>query len=485
LNGSQRIGSTEHPLLLMNLPPSILRPAWAVILWWFAAVTAAAQLAPLTTNPRRKSTLPNIVLILADDLGYGDLGCYGQTEFETPNIDRLAREGMKFTQAYAGSTVCAPSRCALMTGRHTGRGRVRSNRQVPLAPDDVTIAEVLRTKSYRNAVFGKWALGWEGTSGHPNRQGFEEFFGYSEQGHAHDYYPSWLWRNEIQFNNWKNANGARIDYAPDWFQRAATNFLEIHEDRPFFLYFPTIIPHAHNELGTNGMEVPSLGRFATNDWPRPEKAKAAMIERLDATVGAMLDRIARSRIDAQTLIIFTSDNGPHAEGGVDPGFFRSSGPLRGIKRSLHEGGIRVPFIVRWPGHVRAGSTNDLPIAFWDVLPTIAEIVQTSRPRDLDGISFANSLLGREQKRKHDHFYWESHEKGYSQAVRFGDWKAVKEDEKSPIELYDLATDLGETNNVAAANADLVKRAQELMTASAEPWITPTNVPPALPWAKKK
>lgn len=437
------------------------------------AWTGAALMAS-PAKPSRRTTLPSIVLIVADDLGYGDLGCYGQTTIKTPNLDRLAAEGMKFTQAYAGNTVCAPSRCSLMTGKHTGHSRIRSNAQVPLEPDDVTIAEALRTAGYRTGAVGKWALGWEGTTGHPNQQGFEEYLGWLDQSHAHDYYPSFLWRNNDRFELPGNTGGRRTEYAHEWLTKFATNFVRIHEDQPFFLYLAPTLPHANNERGTNGMEVPSLGDYAREPWPGPEKGKAAMITYLDSMVGTLMADLKRRKIDEDTLVIFTSDNGPHQESGVKPAFFQSSGPLRGIKRDLTEGGIRVPFIARWTGQIRAGVTNSQPIAFWDVLPTLAEIGRAAKPRKLDGISFAPSLFGRKQTNQHDFFYWEFHERGYQKAARTGDWKGLKLAPDKPLELFDLATDLGETNNVAAAHPEIVAKIEDYLATAADEFVAVTN-----------
>lgn len=447
----------------------ISRPLFAALLLAWAGPLWASP-----AKPSRRTTLPSIVLIVADDLGYGDLGCYGQTKIKTPNLDRLAAEGMKFTQAYAGNTVCAPSRCSLMTGKHTGHSRTRSNAQVPLEPDDVTIAEALRTAGYRTGAVGKWALGWEGTTGHPNQQGFEQYLGWLDQSHAHDYYPSFLWRNNERFELTGNAGGKRAEYSHEWLTKFATNFVRIYEDQPFFLYFTPTIPHANNERGTNGMEVPSLGDYAKESWPGPEKGKAAMITYLDSMVGTLLADLKRRKIDEDTLILFTSDNGPHQEGGVKPAFFQSSGPLRGIKRDLTEGGIRVPFIARWPGQIRAGVTNSQPIAFWDVLPTLAEIGRAAKPRKLDGISFAPTLFGRKQTNQHEFFYWEFHERGYQKAARSGDWKGLKLAPDKPLELYNLATDPGETNNVAAANPDIVAKIEDYLAKAADEFIAVTN-----------
>lgn len=439
----------------------------------FAVVAAA----PEDRNPRRNATTPNVVLIVADDLGYGDLGCYGQNDIKTPNLDRLAAEGMRFTQAYAGNTVCAPSRCTLLTGRDSGHGRVRSNVQIPLEPGDFTLGDLARRSGYRTAAFGKWALGWEGSTGHPNRRGFDEWFGYLDQSHAHEYYPAYLWRNEEVRPLPGNQGSVRRDYAPDWFDRAATNFIRIYEDKPFFLYFASTLPHANNELGTNGMEVPSLGIYRDRPWPAPEKAKAAMITRLDASVGRIMDDLRARRIDQDTVVLFTSDNGPHSEGGVHANFLHSSGPLRGIKRDLYEGGLRVPLIVRWPGHIKPGTTSDRPVAFWDVLPTLAALLQTNLPVKTDGLSFLAPLEGKEAQATHDHFYWEFHEQGYQRAVRVGDWKAIDLGEGKPFELYNLAEDPAEKRECSMAHPEVVARLKEVMRTAADPFIQPEEKSP--------
>lgn len=443
---------------------------------WLATLLIPVLFSPPANaaRPSRPSTLPNIILIVADDLGYGDLGSYGQTRIRTPNLDQLAAEGMQFTHAYAGNTVCAPSRCALITGKHTGRTRIRSNAQVPLEPDDITVAEVLRTVGYRSGIVGKWGLGWEGTTGHPNQQGFEEFFGYLEQRHAHDYYPVFLWRNSMPFFLPGNQDGRRTDYSPAWILRTATNFVRISEDRPFFLYLAPTLPHANNERGVLGMEVPDLGEYAKETWPDPEKRKAAMITYLDAMVGSVMADLRKRHLDDLTLVIFTSDNGPHAESGVKPAFFNSSGPLRGIKRDLYEGGIRVPLIAWWPGKIKAGSTNDRPVAFWDILPTFAEIAGATAPKGIDGTSFAASMFGRKPDRAAGQFYWEFHERGYQQAARIGDWKSVRLAPGQPIELYNLKADPGETNDVAGANPAMVKEMETWFAKAALPWNPPAD-----------
>jgi arylsulfatase A-like enzyme len=429
-------------------------------------------------------TRPNIIFIQADDLGYGDLSCYGQRKFRTPNIDRLAAEGMRFTQYYAGSTVCAPSRSALMTGQHTGHTRIRGNARHPLLPEDVTVAETLKSAAYKSALIGKWGLGEAGTTGVPNRQGFDYFFGYLNQRHAHNYYPTFLWRNEkrIDLRNLvpdEDAEGSgvssnRVDYAHDLMAEEALKFIEGNGGGPFFLYLAFTIPHANNEAKNKGMEVPDLGEFASEDWPDQEKAKAAMITRLDRDVGRLMALLKKLGIDDNTLVFFTSDNGPHREGGADPDFFDSNGPLRGIKRDLYEGGIRVPMIARWPKRIKAGAKSDQVWAHWDLLPTLAEVAGVKPPTDIDGVSMFNALRGRRQ-RDHEFLYWEFHERGFSQAARMGDWKAVRKSPDSPLELYDLKTDLGEQNDVAVKHSEVVKKIEEyLRTARTESELWPTK-----------
>ncbi len=461
------------------------RPRVAIVLALFAVFTASllAQQSgiPASIQRRRANPRPNIVLIVADDLGWGDVGAYGQDRIRTPNIDRMAREGMKFTAAYAGTTVCAPSRCALMTGRHSGHGRIRSNVQVPLVPDDVTIAETLRAVGYKTFAIGKWAMGWEGTTGHPNRQGFDEFLGFLEQLDAHNYFPPRLWRNGEAFDLQASANGGRGEYAPDLFTIGATNAIRISVEKPFFLYLAPTLPHANNERGTNGMEHPGPGRYAAEPWPLPERGKAEMISRLDDMVGKVLDALRTRQLERDTLVLFTSDNGPHAESGVDPSFHRSSGPFRGIKRDLYEGGIRVPLVAWAPGKIAPGTTNATPVAFWDFLPTLAEIARAPYPKDLDGVSFAQLLRGQPMAKPHEYLYWEVHEKLYGQAVLADGWKGVRLGPGQPLELYELSVDPGETNNVAAAHADVVGKLDGFIRAAANPFVAPTNQAPRPVW----
>ncbi len=398
---------------------------------------------------------------MADDLGYGDLGCYGQKTIRTPHIDRLAAEGIRFTQAYAGSTVCAPSRCTLMTGKHQGHALVRGNRspEVALRPEDVTVAEVLKRAGYTTALYGKWGIGGPVTSGRPNLKGFDDFFGYLSQWHAHTYYPEHLWENEIERFIRGNLGRRQDDYSHDLFTDRALKFLDRKHDKPFFLYLPYTIPHTNNELGRatgDGMEVPDYGSYAAQDWPNPEKGFAAMIERLDRDVGRILDKLRERGIDENTIVFFTSDNGPHREGGHDPDFFQSRGPLRGIKRDLYEGGIRVPTLARWPGKIKPGQVSDQVWAFWDVLPTLAELGGAKAPSGIDGISMVPALLGKTQK-QHEYLYWEFHERGSKQAVRHGKWKAVRLAPGEPLELYDFSRDVAEAHDLADQHPDVVAR----------------------------
>lgn len=422
--------------------------------------TAAALLALLGhagLKAAPKPAPPNIVFILADDLGYGDLGCYGQQQIRTPNLDALATQGVRFTQAYAGSTVCAPSRAALLTGFHTGHGHVRGNRNdLPLAPDQRTIAEVLRGAGYATGAIGKWGFAKPGSPNIPTRRGFDEFFGYLEHVAAHRYYPAFLWRNEERVVLPGNAHNKRGDYAHDRLTSAALDFLQGHKTgKPFFLYLAFTTPHAR-------LEPPDDTPYSQQTWPQNERNFAAMVSRLDASVGQVMKRLRDLGIDDNTLIVFTSDNGPHAEG-HQATFFRSSGPLRGIKRDLYEGGIRVPLIARWPGRVVPGTTSDQVVAFWDVLPTLAEAANAVVPEKGDGVSFLPALFGK-QRAPHAPLYWEFHERGFEQAIRLDDWKAIRHGTTKPIELYNLVTDPGEATDVAAQHPSLVARMERLFQA---------------------
>ena len=468
---------------------------WRLLVLGLAATTALCcargQTNALPTTPH----LPSILFILADDLGYGDLGCYGQAKIKTPNLDKLAAQGMRFTDFYAGSTVCAPSRCALMTGFDTGHAWIRGNAKVALRPQDYTVARLLKGSGYRTALIGKWGLGDENTSGLPQKQGFDDFIGYLDQVHAHDYYTDYLWRydppasgkpgydGKMQFP--ENSGGKQGLYMDDLFSTAALRFLKNNKPdpfngyRPFFLYLAYTIPHANNEEGNrtgNGMQVPSDSPYADQPWPQVEKNKAAMITRMDRQIGQLLDLLDALKIADNTVVFFTSDNGPHKEGGVDPDFFKSSGALRGIKRDLYEGGIRVPLIVRWPGHIKAGTVCSEPFAFWDFLPTAAALADASSPEPIDGISMAPTLLGQQQTNHHEFLYWEFHERGFQQAVRMGDWKAVRHKPGAPLKLYNLKTDIAEKDNVADKNPDVVAKIEALLkTARTESENWPVKV----------
>jgi arylsulfatase A-like enzyme len=453
-----------------------------------AAGMALGLLVPGCQSPGHESGTksrlekPDIIFILADDLGYGDLGCYGQQVIQAPNLDRMAAEGMVFTDHYAGSTVCAPSRCCLMTGLHTGHALIRGNDRVPLRPSDVTVAELLKAAGYRTGIIGKWGLGEPETTGIPNRKGFDYFFGYLNQTHAHNYYPDYLWRNEqkVQLANKVtsiNPPGGvateRVQYSDDLFTAAALDFVSQNRRGPFFLYLAYTIPHANDESKPNGMEVPSYGPYASKDWPAPQKGHAAMITRMDGDIGRLFARLKALGLDEKTLVLFSSDNGPHKEGGADPEFFNSSGPLRGYKRDLYEGGIRVPLIARWPGHVAAGTGTEHVSAFWDFLPTCCDLAGVAQPEGIDGISMLPTLLGKpDEQRQHPYLYWEFHEQGKKQAVRMGDWKGVRlnvaKDPNSPIELYNLKDDLGEEHNVAGQHPEIVQKIAEIMREARTP-----------------
>ena len=412
----------------------------------------------LTSVPQKaeSSRKPNIIFILADDLGYGDLGCYGQKRIRTSNIDRMAGEGVRFTQCYAGSTVCAPSRASLMTGLHQGHAHIRGNNpRLPLRAADLTVAEILRSEGYRTGIVGKWGLGEPDTVGIPNRRGFDYFFGYLNQTHAHNYYPDHLWRNR------ERVSVASGTYSHDLFTDEALAFIRRERAHPFFLYLAYTIPHANSGLRERGMQVPDDAPYSNEPWPQPEKNKAAMITRLDGDIGRLFALLSELGIDEDTLVFLSSDNGPHMEGGVNPDFHRSSGQLRGIKRDLYEGGIRVPMIVRWPGKIKGGLVSRHVWALWDVLPTLAAIAGKAAPRRIDGVSVLPALLGKKQ-RTHHYLYWEFHERGFAQALRMGRWKIVRSNSNKPIELYDLENDERETRDLSALHRNRVRRMERLM-----------------------
>ncbi len=427
---------------------------------------------------------PNILLIQADDLGYGDLSAYGQARFATPALDQLAREGIRFTQYYAGSTVCAPSRTALMTGLHTGHAWIRGNGgmpggDVPLRLEDVTMAEVLRDAGYRTAVIGKWGLGQPGSSGQPNQQGFDYAFGFLDHRHAHRQFTDHLWRNGERI-----AVDVDRDYVNDLFSREAAAFVERADPRPFFVYLNYTVPHAELRAPDDSVapfrerfpehpfanptadgkptgSTPEATSLGYRSQPAPHATFAAMITRMDRDIGGLVAILRARGIERQTLVLFISDNGPHQEGGGDPTFFKSSGGLRGIKRDLYEGGIRVPMIARWTGTIAAGQVSPHVWAHWDVLPTLADIAGARTPIDLDGMSMRRALRGEPQP-THAFLYWEFHERGFQQAVRMERWKAVRLKAGLPMELYDLEGDPGEQRNVAAANPAVVAKIEEYL-----------------------
>lgn len=450
-------------------------------------LVTATQTAP---TQRASNAKPNVVFILADDLGYGDLGCYGQPLIKTPNLDRLAAEGMRFTNFYAGSTVCAPSRAVLMTGKHTGHAVIRGNAaNATLRAEDQTLAEVFKAAGYATGMFGKWGLGELDAPGQPNAQGFDEFFGYLNQTHAHNYYPSFLIHNRERFpltnvSAQETPLGSgyakeKKQYSHDVIAERALAWLDQQRDKPFFLYLPFTLPHANNEANRalgNGQEVPDLGEYADKDWPASDKAQAAMISRLDRDVGRVLAKLKEMGVEQNTLVLFSSDNGPHQEGGNRPDFFKASGPFRGIKRALFDGGVRVPFIARWPGRIQAGSVSEHLGYFGDFFALFSELTQQPLPAGLDSLSFMPTLRGKFKQRQHEYLYWEFYEQGSRQAVRFGQWKAIREPMLTgPVQLYDLRADVGEQKNVAAAHPALVKRAVSFMEKAHTPdpnWKVP-------------
>ncbi|MGC6581313.1 MAG: arylsulfatase [Akkermansiaceae bacterium] len=453
-----------------------MRPTLSFFLLACLSIAAAGARSEATSQP-------NIIYILLDDAGYGDLSCYGQTKFLTPNIDRLASEGMKFTNHYSGSTVCAPTRSVIMSGLHTGHTPSRGNREIkpvgqfPIPATTFTIAEALKKAGYATGAFGKWGLGNPGSEGDPIHQGFDRFFGYNCQRNAHTYYPTWLFDDlrKIELDGKTYAHDLIMDKAVEWIDRQ-------HEN-PFFCFLPVTIPHAamhvpekyaapfrekfpefENKVGRYGNNKP----FAKN----PAAQFAGMMTALDEGIGRVLKSLKKHQIDQNTIVLLSSDNGPHKEGGHMPNYFNSNGGLRGFKRDLYEGGIRCPLLVRWPGKVEAGSTSNHISAHWDLFPTFCELAGTNPPEGLDGISFLPTLLGKEQE-KHEHLYWEFYEGGGKRAVRIGKWKAVqnqvnRKGKDAPIEIYDLKSDRAETSDLAAQNSELIARIQKIFERSHTP-----------------
>ncbi|NOR75468.1 MAG: sulfatase-like hydrolase/transferase [Draconibacterium sp.] len=435
---------------------------------------------------------PNIIYILADDLGYGDLSFQGQTKFRTPNIDQLAEEGITFTQHYAGSTVCSPSRSVLLTGQHTGHTPIRGNKgdkfgNWPIPAESLTVAEILQQNGYVTGAFGKWGLGAPGSEGDPNNQGFDEFFGYNHQTLAHNYYPAYLNHNLDTVWLDDNAGIGEGTYAPIPIHEHAIKFIEKNKDKPFFMYYPSVIPHAelfapeeymekyrgkflpeNNYKGADeGAPRYKIGGYGSQ--PESHAAFAAMVNLLDDQVGEIVAKLKELGIDDNTIIMFSSDNGPHLEGGADPDYFDSNSIYKGYKRDLYEGGIRVPMVVRWPGKIEAASKSNHISAFWDILPTITDLIGAPTPENIDGISFLPSLLGDKEQKQHDYLYWEFHERSGRRALRKGDWKLVQynvlKPENTTTELYNLANDVGEEKDVASNNPDIVKELEELMNSA--------------------
>lgn len=427
---------------------------------------------------------PNIIWIMADDLGYGDLGSFGQKEIKTPELDKMAKTGMRLTQFYAGSTVCAPSRCVLMTGKHTGHAYIRGNKEVkpmgqwPLPDETLTVAELVKKSGYRTGLIGKWGLGGPGTIGHPNKQGFDYFYGYLCQRHAHNFYPEFLFKNDekvfLEGNVVENerTDGAgfatgRVHYSHDLFAQEAIDFVDRNKNKPFFLYYSITIPHANNEAGRKGMEVPDLGEYANKDWPEPQKGHAAMISRMDSDIGKLLSKLKSEGIAEKTLVLFTSDNGPHREGGNNPDFNNSNGPLKGMKRHLYEGGIRVPTIAWWPGTIQPGSSSRHIAYFGDLMATAGQLAGQSIPKDLDSISFLPTLTKNGKQKRHPFLYWEFYAGSHRQAVRQGKWKAIRF-QSGDVHLFDLNMDLGEEKNLASIYPNKVKKMVSIMDSQHTP-----------------
>jgi len=452
----------------------------------FAAGLLMAAISLVSTAYAHAAERPNLIYIMLDDAGYGDLSCYGQKKFSTPEIDKIAAEGMKFTNHYSGSTVCAPTRCSLMTGLHTGHTYIRGNKEVqpegqaPMPADIVTLPRLLKKAGYVTGAFGKWGLGAPGSSSDPAKH-FDHFFGYNCQREAHTYYPTHLWENFTK---------VKLDgktYSHDVIHGETLRFIRANRNKPFFCYVPITIPHAAMHAPEAAVapfreKFPQFedktGKYRGPDVRNPVAAFAGMMTHMDKGVGELMALLKELEIDDRTLVLVTSDNGPHLEGGHDPRFFDSNGPLRGFKRDLYEGGIRAPLIARWPGKIKAGVTSDHICAHWDVLPTFCELAGVTAPQNIDGVSMAPVLLGKGKQKQHPYLYWEFIPHGGKQAVRMGHWKAVrlKASKKEPVfELYNLADDPGEENNVAAGHPAVVDRMKKAMAeAHVESPIFPLN-----------
>ncbi|MDD3899840.1 MAG: arylsulfatase [Dysgonamonadaceae bacterium] len=448
------------------------------------ASTTLGLVALTTLNAQQK---PNVVFIVTDDLGYGDLSCFGQEKFETPNIDRLALNGKRFTHSYSGTTVSAPSRASLMTGLHTGHTPIRGNKelqpegQFPL-PDNINnIFGIFKSAGYKTGAFGKWGLGQPGSSGDPNNQHVDEFFGYNCQLLAHNYYPDHLWHNQTRIDFPENNDGKFGTFSQDLIQEKTLEFIDQNKQQPFFLYVPIVLPHAELVVpedsiiqkfrgmfpdkpykGTDSGSAFRKGGYASQEYPRA--THAAMVSRIDMYVGQIIDKLKDEGIYENTLIVFTSDNGPHQEGGGDPDFFNSNGMYRGYKRDLYEGGIRVPTIISWPNRIEKGTESDFTFAFWDYLPTFAELLKQKTPKNIDGISILPLLLNRKGQKKHDYFYFEFQELGGRQAVVKDNWKLIHMNIRNNphFELYNIAADPSEKHNVISLYPDKVTELKKIM-----------------------
>lgn len=457
----------------------------ALLVWLCCAPLAVAQ----------QANRPNVIFIMADDLGYGELGSYGQQKIQTPQLDAFAKESLRFTQYYAGATVCAPSRSVLMTGRHTGHTRVRGNGAVDkqtLLPEDITLAELFHEAGYATGLVGKWGLGDTlpgGEQGLATRQGFDFFFGYYNQHHAHNYFPSFLFKNEQRVSlpnegHFDERGAGKVTsqkvYAHDLILDESLNFIRQHQREPFFLYAAWTLPHANNEHKEAG--IADHGIYKTRDWTEPNKMHAAMVTYLDTQVGKLLKTLDELHLRDNTIVFFTSDNGPHTESANDPKFFESSGIVRGTKRALYDGGIRVPLLVRWPRQIKPGVTDHVAY-HGDILATTSELIGHKLPSGLDSLSFAPTLLGRAAEQPpHEFLYWEFYEGAGARAVRLGQWKGVRPKWHAPVELYDITTDSREERNVADSHPNVVQRIERLMV---EQHVDDPNWPTPKPNAGKK
>ncbi len=435
----------------------------------YILIFLALLIFPFWADGANPDNRPNIIFIMADDLGYGELGCYGQKIIQTPNIDKLANEGIRFTQAYAGSTVCAPSRCSLMTGLHNGHNRVRDN--IPhgtfLQPDDFTLAELFKQAGYCTGGIGKWSLGNPGSWGVPYRQGFDYYYGQLNQDQAHFYYPDYLWENDKVVLLEGNRAEEKQEYTHDLYTEKALSFIENNKQNPFFLYLAYTVPH-YSDYPMNTPEfyiVPSDEPYSDEDWPQIRKNYAAMITMMDRDVGKIMILLNELGIDENTLVIFTSDNGPLKNIPEAYEFFDSNGSLKGGKRDMYEGGIRVPFIARWKNVIQKPTVSNEMIAFWDVMPTFKEIINSPTELRTDGISFLPAFWG-ENKEEHEYLYWDyGHVRDkFMQAVRYGDYKGIRNIKKDSItfELYNLVNDISEDKNIANKETAISEKIMDIM-----------------------